>query len=304
MRAGRPRLDAYADRFTVPAATPGSAVSVTFLGVASLLLDDGTSAVMTDGYFSRPSLARVAARRLAPDAGRIDAGLRRAGVRRLEAVVPVHGHVDHALDSAPVAARTGALLVGDASIGAIGRGHGLSADRIREVAPGETVPLGAWRLTFVTSRHCPPDRYPGPVDGGFRSPARASAYRCGTAWSMLAEHVPSARRLLVQGSAGHVPGALRGGRADVAYLGVGQLGLRPEAEIAAYWAETVRAVGARRAVLIHWDDFFRPLEPPLRGLPYAGDDLDVSVRVLTRLARADGVDLAFPRPWTREDPWA
>ena len=37
-----------------------------------------------------------------------------------------------------------------------------------------------------------------------------------------------------------------------------------------YWTETVRAVGARRVVLIHWDDFFRPLSKPLRALPYAG----------------------------------
>jgi L-ascorbate metabolism protein UlaG (beta-lactamase superfamily) len=101
-----------------------------------------------------------------------------------------------------------------------------------------------------------------------------------------------------------VPGALAGERADVVYLGVGQLGLRPHAEIEQYWSETVRAGGARRAVLIHWDDFFRPLDRPLRALPYAGDDLDETMRVLAPLASADGVDLAFPTVFSREDPWA
>jgi L-ascorbate metabolism protein UlaG (beta-lactamase superfamily) len=66
----------------------------------------------------------------------------------------------------------------------------------------------------------------------------------------------------------------------------------------------VRAVGARRAVLIHWDDFFSPLDRPLRALPYAGDDLDETMRVLAPLASADGVDLAFPTVFSREDPWA
>ncbi len=115
---------------------------------------------------------------------------------------------------------------------------------------------------------------------------------------------PSDRRLLVVGSAGFLPGALAGHRADVVYLGVGQLGLQPERYLLDYWTETVRTVGARRVVLIHWDDFFRPLHRPLRALPYAVDDLDVSVRVLSRLAAEDGVPLHFPTLWRRADPWS
>jgi hypothetical protein len=44
-------------------------------------------------------------------------------------------------------------------------------------------------------------------------------------------------------------------------------------------------------------------DPPLRALPYAGDDLDVTVRVLARLAEEDGVALSFPTVWQRENPW-
>jgi L-ascorbate metabolism protein UlaG (beta-lactamase superfamily) len=65
----------------------------------------------------------------------------------------------------------------------------------------------------------------------------------------------------------------------------------------------VAAVGARRVVLIHWDDFFRPLTEPMRALPYAADDLDVSMRVLSRLAERDGVGLHLPTVWQRADPW-
>ncbi len=66
----------------------------------------------------------------------------------------------------------------------------------------------------------------------------------------------------------------------------------------------MRAVGARRVVLIHWDDFFRPLDKPLRALPYAADDLDVSMQALSRLAAADGVDMHLPTLWRRADPWS
>lgn len=116
-------------------------------------------------------------------------------------------------------------------------------------------------------------------------------------------HRPSKQALLIVGSAGFVAGALSGSRADVVYLGVGQLGVQPERYLLDYWAETVRTVGARRVVLIHWDDFFRPLHKPLRALPYAVDDLDVSMRVLRRLAEQDGVALHLPTLWQRADPW-
>jgi hypothetical protein len=57
-------------------------------------------------------------------------------------------------------------------------------------------------------------------------------------------------------------------------------------------------------VLTHWDDFFRGLDRPLRALPYAGDDLDVTMRVLGDLARSQGVHLHLPQLWRRKDPWS
>lgn len=304
LKPGRPDLARYADRFTVPAADADAPLSVTFLGVLTLLLDDGSSAVLTDGYFSRPSLARVALGPLSPSAARVDGCLARAGIRRLAAVICVHTHIDHAMDSAVVAERTGAQLVGGESAANIGRGHGLSAERITVAVPGEPMRLGAYTVTLIESRHCPPDRFPGVITAPVVPPVRASAYRCGEAWSTLVHHRPSDRRLLIQGSAGFVAGALSGERADVVYLGVGQLGHQSRRYVVDYWTETVRAVGAATVVLIHWDDFFQPLSKPLRALPYAGDDLDFSIDVLGELAAADGVALRLPTVWRREDPWA
>lgn len=307
LRLGRPDVQRYADRFDVPEADRAG-LSVTFLGVSTLLLDDGHSAILTDGFFTRPAMASVVLRRLAPDDRRIDACLRRAGIRRLDAVLPVHSHFDHALDSATVAERTGARLVGGESTANVGRGHGLPEDRIVVATPGEPLTLGAFTVTLLESEHCPPDRFPGTIEAPVVTPAKAAAYRCGEAWSILVAHA-SGRTALVQGSAGFVPGSLAGRSADVAYLGVGQLGIQPEEYVETYWQETVRAVGARRAVLTHWDDFFRPLpmsadDRPLRALPYAGDDLDATMRVLSGLADRDGVALSFPTVWRREDPWA
>jgi L-ascorbate metabolism protein UlaG (beta-lactamase superfamily) len=301
LKLGRPDISRYGDRFDVPAA--GDGVSVTFLGVASLLFADGECAVLTDGFFTRPSIFDVALRRVAPNVGRIDEALAKAGIDRLAAVTPVHTHFDHALDSALVADRTGALLLGGESAVNIGRGGGLPADRIRQVEHGDQVTCGNYSLTFVLSAHCPPDRYPGTVTEPLTPPAKVDAYRCGEAWSIVVAHV-SGRTALVQGSAGYVSGSLDQYTADVAYLGVGQLGLLDDDYVTAYWTSTVRAVGARRAVLIHWDDFFRPLNRPLRAVAYAGDDLDETMRRINALAAEDGVSVHFPTLWRREDPWA
>ena len=73
----------------------------------------------------------------------------------------MHTHFDHAMDSAVVAARTGAVLVGGESTANVGRGAGLPADRIRVAAPGEPMTYGAFTLTLIESHHCPPDRFPG-----------------------------------------------------------------------------------------------------------------------------------------------
>lgn len=301
LRLGRPDLARYADRFDVPRADGDFAV--TFLGVSTLLLDDGETSVMTDGYFSRPSLAKVGLGKVAPDHARIDAALARTGTTRLQGVLPVHTHVDHALDSAVIADRTGALLVGGESVANVGRGGGLPDERLRVVTSGESLRLGGFDLTWIESDHCPPDRFPGPITQPVVPPAKARTYRCGEAWSLLVSHT-SGRTALIQGSAGFMAGALSGHRADVAYLGVGQLGLQDEDYIRTYWAETVQTVGAKIVVLIHWDDFFRSLDEPLRALPYAGDDLDVTMRIFEELAADQAVELHFPTVWQREDPWA
>lgn len=304
LKLGRPDLADYAGYFDQPAATSASPLTVTWAGVTTLLVDDGESAVMTDGYFSRPGLLTVGTRALSPSLPRIDGCLSRLGVDRLEAVMPVHTHFDHAMDSAVVAERTGAAVVGGESAAQIGRGAGLPDDRLVVVTPGSPLPFGSFDVTLIEGHHCPPDRFPGPITAPVVPPVKAAAYQCGEAWSIVIHHRPTDRRLLIVGSAGYVPGALAGQRADVVYLGIGQLGLQPESYFVEYWAEAVRAVGARRVVLIHWDDFFRPLTAPLRALPYAGDDLDVSMRVLSRMAREDGLPLHLPTLWERADPWA
>ncbi|HEY6512723.1 MAG TPA: hypothetical protein VI032_12120 [Burkholderiaceae bacterium] len=293
----RPSLAGYA---RMPPAPDGSAVRVRFAGVATLLFDDGETAWMTDGFFSRPSLARTVFTRIAPDPVAIDAGLERLGVSRLAAVIPVHSHYDHAMDSPLVAMRTGALLLGSESTLNIGRGLGMPEGRMRRVQPREQVALGRWTLTFLASRHVPlPVLREGVVetiDAPLTPPAHSLAWREGQTWALLVEH-PAVEPMLVLGSAGFVPGALQGHRAATVFLGVGSAGKQAPGYLSQWWDECVRRVGATQVIPIHWDDFGRPLDEPLLAFPYLVDDLGATMTHLAAWAARDGVEVRLPPLW-------
>jgi len=288
----RPALDDYA---VMPPAPASARIQVRYAGVATLLFDDGDTAWMTDGFFSRPSLLRTVFMRIAPDRAAIEAGLASLGVDRLAAVVPLHSHYDHAMDAPLVALQTGALLVGSESTLNVGRGLGLPEGRMRRVSPGDQHTFGRWRLTWLAGRHVPlPITRPGVVetiDVPLVPPAHSLRWREGQTWALVVAHPELAAPLLVLGSAGFVPGGLVGQRAGTVFLGVGSAGKQSPEYLSRWWHESVTTVGARRVIAIHWDDFGEPLSQPLVAFPYLIDDLGVTMQHLGAWAARDGVEL-------------
>jgi L-ascorbate metabolism protein UlaG (beta-lactamase superfamily) len=275
---------------------------VTFLGVSTLLFDDGRTALLTDGFFSRPGLLRVACAPLRPDAARIDAALRRAGIARLAAVLVAHSHYDHALDAPVVAQRTGALLVGSSSTAAIGAGYGVPADRFVPAPVAQPLRLGGFTVTAVESVHSHPERFPGTIDEPLTPPARAAQYRTGECYSFHIGH--SEATALVHASANFRPGALSQLRSDVVYLGIGQLGRSSEQFRDDYWRQVVEPLRPRRVVPIHWDRFTRPLSRPLRPLPRPLDDHRRTMAFLARRCAENDIELVLPTAFVPTRPVA
>ena len=296
----RPDLSGYPRHAARATTTEGSAIRAVFLGTSSVLLRDHETAVLVDGFLSRPGLPRMLLRRIAPDDRVISDCLARVGIGVLSAVMCAHSHYDHALDSPVIAQRCGAILVGSESTATIGRGYGLPEDRIRVVSDGETLRFGAFEVTMVHSLHSPGDAFPGEVTAAFSPPARASSWRTGTAYSIFFDHRAGA--VLVHASANFLPGKLADRRADVVYLGIGGLGKQTTQFRIDYWNEVVLATGARRVIPVHWDDFWRPLRSPLRPQRYLFDRIDVAMRFLITQGRRDGVQIVMPESWTEVDP--
>jgi L-ascorbate metabolism protein UlaG (beta-lactamase superfamily) len=294
-----PSLARFA-RYRLPAASAaptGAQVRVTFLGVATLLIDDGETALLTDGFFSRPSKLASAFTRIAPDRERIAAALQRAGVDRLKAVIVVHSHYDHAMDAPEVARLTGAQLIGSPSTANIARGAGLPEAQIRIAAPDTPMQIGAFTVTMVPSRHIAHGVAMGEITTPLVPPARSTDYLEGGSYSVLIAHPLGS--LLVQGSAGWVAGALAGHHADVVLLGIGLLGREDDGYREAYYREVVDTVGARCVIPIHFDDFTLPLDDGLLPVPRLLDDVDGSLDWLAAHSATRGVGFGLLPLWDR-----
>jgi len=250
---------------------PDGAVTVRFSGTATLLFSDGETSWMTDGWFSRPGPLRLLLGKIGPDAGAIERGLAANGVERLDAVLPLHSHYDHAMDAPEVARRTGALLLGSESTANIGRGWGLPESQIRVLADRTPVQLGQFVITPIESQHF---AFPDPalreralgnpmISEPLVPPVGAFDYRLGKAYVLHVDH-PRGSWLIV-GSAGYVEGALQGFSADTVFLGVGGLGSQTADYREAFWRETAGAVAPRSIIPIHFDSLTAPVEGPFRG---------------------------------------
>lgn len=282
------------------------ALEVHFFGVSTLLLSDGETAILTDGFFSRPPKMQAFLGTVEPDPYAITHGLLRAGIPvrsgKLAAVLPLHSHYDHAMDAPEVAKRTGALLLGSESTANVGRGWGLPESQIRVAKLGAPMKFGRFTITLYPGRHAPTGFTGGEITEPLKPPVRASAYKEGQSFAMHVQH--EGKSLLILGSAGFEPDALKNVRAQVVLLGVGALGMRGDDYRDALWREVVSGVGARRVMPIHWDDFWIPSDEPMRPMPMPLDRFDVTMAFLRARGAQESVDIQLPQAWFPMDVFA
>lgn len=293
----RPSAEAYPSlAVRAESAKPGQ-LTVRFLGTSTLTFDDGRDVIMIDGYLSRPGVVALLTQPLRPDQAAIARHLQRADIRRISALYVAHTHFDHALDSASLAKDYGAALHGSDTMAVIAAAEGVTAP-VQRLTSGQPTAVGAFQVTPFRTPHSPGDVAAGATAAAFRIPARARTYPEGGAHSFLIEHGKC--RILIVPSAGHPGDAFHGLRADIVMLGVGNLSRQGPETVAAYWRDTVAVTGARLVVPIHWDDFSRSLDQPLKPFPYAIDRFDQTMKQLAALG-GDRIALGLPRAFVPMD---
>jgi L-ascorbate metabolism protein UlaG (beta-lactamase superfamily) len=275
-------------------------VRATFLGTSTIYLDDGTSAILVDGFVSRPSLLRVAFGRIEPDPERITRALARAGISRLDALLVAHSHHDHAMDAPEIVRRLGGVMYGSASTLNIGRGRGLDEGSMAVVGDGDALTVGAFTIRIFEGAHSPGNRFPGTIDEPLVPPARASTYRDGGCYSFHISH--STGTLLIHPSANFIPHQFDGLDVDALYLGVGAVGAQSKQFQDDYWRHVVEATRPTVILPVHWDNFFRSLDRPLQPLPFFMDKFDRTKGWLDRKSTESGIPVRFPRPFETVTP--
>jgi L-ascorbate metabolism protein UlaG (beta-lactamase superfamily) len=230
-------------------ARPDGHVRARFMGVTTILLDDGETRILMDGYFTRPGTLDP---RIEPSKTRIETGLRDVGVTDVDAVLVAHGHYDHAMDSADVAKPFGAIIVGDPSVGFIAEGRGARAN-FRKVVDRQSFRCGRFKITAYAIDHGPTTIFSGAITKAVQTPAAPWAYSQEKGFAYLIEH-PDAS-FLIQPSASFAKDRFNGMEADVVFLSVGSMGGQNDAFVRDYWRDVVQATQPSRVIPVHWDDF-------------------------------------------------
>lgn len=296
----RPPVSALGWPVATPAQDTGGRVTVTWLGITTLLFDDGETQILTDGTFTRLSAFEILSQRpVYSDLAAINHGLAEFRVNRLAAIIPLHAHFDHAMDVGHVANRTTGIVLGSESAANVARGAGVPVSQYQILADGESRQFGAFTITLLESTHAPlgpgdETWFAGTITEALEQPARVSDWKAGICWSVLIAHPQGTA--LVQGSAGFVEGRLEGVEADVAFLAVAGLSGLGREYTKRYWAETVTRTGATRVFPIHFDDYTQPFGE-LVLLPRMIDDVPATARWIDDLAgTADVQRLPLGRP--------
>ena len=274
----------------------GGAVRVTFLGITSLLFDDGETQLLIDACFSRPELAHVLRGKLETDPKVVDGVLKKAKVERLKAIFVAHSHYDHALDAAYVASKTGAVLHGSESTLNIGRGGDVEEKHLVKFKHGQEVKVGQFAVTTYESKHSPPirlinDDLGETIDKPLKQPARVRDYKEGGSFDFLIRHGNHA--VLVTPSTNAIEGELDRVRADVVFLGTGTLGNQSKKFRDFYYEQTVGKVKPKLVVAIHWDNFFQPLSDQLEPFAKPIDDVHAGFDDLIARLKKDKIDFGL-----------
>lgn len=244
-----------------PETVSHNGIDITWFGTSAILLRDGKTSLFIDPYFSRYSVPHMCFNKIAPDEKRNRKWLETAGINKLTAVLVSHSHFDHVLDAPFIAQETGATLLGSETTANIARGQGLNDERIETVTTGKPINIGDFTITFIRSRHGGMVMKPTHLTKPLPSPAFAYEYPEGNVYSILIKHPNGS--FLHHASARYIPGELEPYKADVVFLGIAL-----NNNMSAYIRNVVNTVGAKTIYPIHWDDFFIPLEKPIKPLPF------------------------------------
>ena len=295
---------------------PGdNTLSITFLGNSTLVLDDGETGIVIDGFVSRPGVTQLL-EPIAPNTRAINEIFSEQAFPRIDVVVPLHAHFDHFLDAPYLVRMRRAQLIGSKTSVMINRQvqrcYGETKfDLGSQVAVlGEPIAVGAFGIDFETGSHsktrglvqsvAPRNTFyrysinPDVVD--FCKPVHARYYRQGKSYNVYLTHHSTGGDIEIAVLGGmvqrkHRVDASESHRlkdADIIVLPLPVLGRGSDHQDFAKWLW--KLLGEKSAIThiipVHWDAFFSLLDKER-----CGDDRVNCLRMLPQfLSVAEKLD--------------
>jgi L-ascorbate metabolism protein UlaG (beta-lactamase superfamily) len=236
-----------------------------WLGVAGIAITDGTSTLLFDPVFTKPTLRHwLLNAELKSDRARVEEGLRAAAVQRADAVFASHCHFDHASDVGVVSEKTGAMVYGGPSLRKITLSDTGVRAKFSGIRDGEAFQVGRFRIIPYRREHSPILRaidwkfLPGAVKDDFHY--EFYGFREGETWGYRVEHPEG--NLLIDQSSQLWPGVSGyAGKTDTHFVGVANA-----ASFENLLDENIRKINAPRVIPLHFDLFFLQSEALERQL--------------------------------------
>ncbi len=272
-------------------------ITITYLGNTTILISDGITNLLVDGFLSRPGLINTYFGRIAPNRAVIRNELALAEITELDAILVTHTHHDHALDAAYISSEMNSKVFGSESYSFIYRGSSKSTDPslfVEVKRGGLKKQIGEFTVTFYPTQHVGSTlsvqrKIEGNITKRLVTPSHFTKYKAGDVFGLYIEHPQG--NIVVATTAGAIEGQLDGANADIVFLGLGLLSKESKEKQELYWNESVLVVNPHTIVPVHWDNFTRKLSKGLKPPPVWIDDIESSIEYIEHQSQKNNIDV-------------
>ena len=231
-------------------------IKIRWLGVASVIIEDGESSLLMDPDWTRPDLWQVIGlSRLVSNEKLVKSELDKLKIKKVSGIFTSHSHFDHAIDAPLVAKLTDAVNYVDESSLIISNAYKDPRIKTMLIQAGRPIQIGQFTVTAMKREHAKigaigihflPGSVPKDFDFNFWD------YKTGDTWFYLIEH-PEKTILLDQGSASHVDLMVKiPAKVDVLIQGVAN---RENDDL--FMKGYLTAFRPKIFIPIHFDNFFK-----------------------------------------------
>ena len=290
-------LDNYSKYF-VNKKSSNSLFTATYLGASSILISDGATTILTDGFITRPSMYSLLFTKIKPDKKHIKKTLKKINIKKIDAIITLHSHHDHAMDSAVVADYTGAFIIGSLSTANIAKSYNF--DNIKIINAKKSFKIGDFTITVIPSLHTVMSKNISNLVGigkeiakEFTTPTYFTDYKEGGTYSLFIEHKKG--NIFINGSTNFIKGSLSTYKAQTVFLGIANLSDNSKEFQEEYFKEVVISLEAKKVIPIHWDDFTKNMNEDTRPMPRIFDDFKSNMNFLITQTKKSNISLEILR---------